>query len=44
MTKEKLYEVKLALKGKMFDIVKVQVRDMNNIPKAHKVLSYKIIK
>ena len=44
MKKEVLYEVKLALKGKLFDTVKVQVRDINNIPKGHKILSYKKIK
>lgn len=44
MKKEVLYEVKLALKGKLFDTVKVQVKDMDNIPKIHKVLSYRKIK
>ncbi len=44
MKKEELFEVKLALKGKLCDVVKVQTKDINNIPKLHKVLSYKKIK
>ena len=39
--KKQLYEVKLALKGKLSDTVKVQAHSLESIPKKHKILSYK---
>ena len=41
--KEKLYLVKLAIKGNLNDVVKVQAEKLENIPKEHKVLSYKLV-
>ena len=39
--KAQLYEVKLALKGRLYDTVKIRVENLEHIPKKHKVLSYK---
>ena len=41
--KKKLYEVKLALKGRLYDTVKIRVENLDNISKKHKILSYKRI-
>ena len=43
MKKQQLYEVKLALKGRIYDTVKIQTENLNSIPKKHKILSYKIV-
>ena len=40
---EKLYQVKIALKGNIYDTVKLQVKSLDDVPKKHKVLSYKIV-
>ena len=39
--KKQLYWVKLALKGNIFDTVKIQTVSLNSIPKNHKILEYK---
>ena len=44
MSKKKtLYEVKLALKGRLYDTVKIQAEKLDSIPKQHKILTYKQI-
>lgn len=40
---ETQYQVKIALKGNIYDTVKIQVKNLNDVPKKHKVLSYKIV-
>lgn len=42
--KKKLYEVKLALKGRLYDTVKIQAEKLDSIPKQHKILAYKQVK
>ena len=42
-TKKQLYLVKLALKGNIYDTVKIQTENLNSIPKKHKILEYKQI-
>ena len=39
--KNELYEVKLALKGRLYDTVRIQTEKLESIPKQHKILSYK---
>jgi len=42
--KQKLYLVKIALKGNLCDTVKIQAHNLKSIPKKHIILSYKPIK
>ena len=42
--KKKLYEVKLALKGRLYDTVRIQTEKLESIPKQHKILTYKQVK
>ena len=42
--KKRLYEVKLALKGRLYDTVRIQTEKLESIPKQHKILAYKQIK
>lgn len=40
---KKLYVVKLALKGRLYDTVKIQTEKLESIPSQHKILSYKLV-
>ena len=43
MKKEILYEVKIALKGKLFDTVKIQTNNLEEVKKKYLILGYKVM-